>query len=81
VNSYAVPFAVSVHGMEFNDSATHRASTTELNIEAVKLNEVRHGHNPKIIEARFKLQDSSTAFTVHCASRELHSSFNCVSPA
>jgi hypothetical protein len=48
--------------MEFNESATHGASITDLYIEAAKLNEVRHGSDPKILEAR--LQDSPTAFTV-----------------
>jgi hypothetical protein len=48
--------------MEFNDSTTHGASITDLYIEAAKLNEVRHGQDPKILEAR--LQDSQTAFTV-----------------
>jgi hypothetical protein len=47
--------------MEFNDSATHGASITDLYIEAAKSNEVRHGRDPKVLEAR--LPDSPTAFT------------------
>ena len=48
--------------MEFNDSATHGASITDLYMEAAKSNEARHCRNPNTLVAR--LQAAQTAFTV-----------------
>jgi hypothetical protein len=62
--------------MYFNDSATNGASITELFIEAVKSNEVRHCSDPENLAARLQ---EFTAFRAN--SRDLHSTFNPVSPA
>jgi hypothetical protein len=60
VNSYAVPYAVSVYGMEFNDSAAHGLSITDLWLAAAKSNEVANGRDPSIFVA--KLQESERTF-------------------
>ena len=63
MNSYAVPFAVSVHGMDFHDSATNGSNITDLWIAAAKSNEVRKGSDPSILEAKVLDARSEKAFT------------------
>ena len=62
MNSYAIPYVVSVHGMHFNDSATNGQNITELWMAAAKRNEVRNGRDPEILMA--KLLASEKTFTV-----------------
>lgn len=53
VNEICVPYAVSVHGMHFNDSA-HATSISELFIKAITHNEQRFNRDETVLFARFR---------------------------
>jgi hypothetical protein len=91
INELAVPYAVSVHGMSFQDNASNGASITELYIAAAKYNEKTKGLSEELIMQRItenpqrftsvRAKFSSLLISYHTSSRSyvadiLHSIFS-----
>ena len=53
-NDFAVPYAVSVHGMYFQENDSHTDSLTELFIAGAKRNEIEKGGIPEALARRFE---------------------------
>ena len=64
-NDFAVPYAVSVHGMYFQENDTHTDSLTELFIAAAKRNEGEKGGDPEGLARRFEA--NRDGFSIVCA--------------
>lgn len=81
INDFAVPYCVSVLGMNFQNNSVHWEMITKLYLTAANANEKLNGRNPEELTKKF--EEQASAFTLERGAftsllTHYHGSFRCL---